>query len=504
MSFLNNLYEATNYTLTENGALAHKTTQSAVYDMFAMGGAMRRRSNADVIVMFKKAYDEDKTYALKCLFYLRDILEGQGERRFFRVCLKWVADYDTEHIRPLVHQIPIFGRWDDLFCFANTKLEKDAFDFIKVQLATDIQSKTPSLLGKWLPSENTSSAKTKAMAIKMRKYLNMSARQYRKTLTELRKRINVLECLMSANRWDEIEFDKIPSKAGLKYRNAFARHDVERVKEGKKTYEEFIKDTNTKVNAKALYPYEVVEKAIHLMHSNNYWCSDCCDTALDNTKRLAINKYWDNLTDYFNGQSLNALAVVDTSGSMLGQPINIAVSLGLYCAERAKGPFANHYVSFSSHPLLVQTVGVDFCDKVDRIVRTDLCENTNIEATFDLLLKTAINNNCSQEDLPENIIVISDMEFDVARRWTYHYNMTTTQTLMECISDKWAAHGYKMPKLIFWNVEARHDNIPMKDKDGITFVSGANPITFQMVLSGKTGQDLMYDKLDSERYKEIK
>lgn len=435
---------------------------------------------------------------------MKIIYKVQGERRFFRVCLKWVANYDTEHIRPLVRQVPIFGRWDDLFCFVNTQLEKDAFDFIKIQLAMDVQSKTPSLLGKWLPSENASSTKTKAMAIKTRKYLNMSARQYRKTLTELRKRINVLECLMSANRWDEIEFDKIPSKAGFKYRNAFARHDVERAKKGKKTYEEFIKDASTKVNAKTLYPYEVVEKAIDLMGSGSGW-RYCFheEVPLDNLDRLAINKYWDNLTDYFNGQSLNALAVVDTSGSMCGRPINIATSLGLYCAERAKGPFANHYISFSSRPQLIETVGVDFCDKVRRIVQTNLCENTNIEATFDLLLNTAINNNCSQDDLPENIIIISDMEFDVARRGYCQHSVPNACTLMESVSNKWAASGYKMPKLIFWNVNAHQDNIPMEDKDGITFVSGASPITFQMVMSGKTGQDLMYDKLNSDRYKEI-
>ena len=508
-TFLNGLQNTNNYTYTENGAITHKSTMSGLMDLFAMGAAYRSRTDEDCILLFKKAYMEDPTYALKCLFYIADCRGGQGERRFFRVCAKWLTSYDPDAVRRNLIHIPEYRRWDDLFTFIGTPVEADALSIVKHQLALDVQCKTPSLLGKWMPSENTSSQKTRKIALIVRKYLNMTPRQYRKTLSVLRARINVLERLMSENRWDEIEFDKIPSKAGLKYKNAFARHDIERMKSEKavQSYEDFAKDTTKTVNAKTLYPYEVVDKAARKM---GYYYGN--NVALDDTDRLMINKYWDNLADYFNGASLNALAVVDTSGSMTGDqasaPINVAISLGLYCAEKAKGPFAGHYVSFSSRPQLIKTEGVDFCDKVRRIYRTNLCENTNIEATFDMLLTTAIQNHCSQDDLPQSIIVISDMEFDQARGarsyWGYSNTAKSTSTLMEDIEKKWNAMGYKMPNLIFWNVAARNDNIPMEMKDGVSFVSGMSPTIFQQIMSGKTAIDLMLEVLNGKRYEVIK
>ena len=494
-TFLNGMKTASNFTRTENGALTHKSTMDGLMDLFAMGAAYRSRSDEDVIMLFKNAFETDPVYALKCLFYIRDVRGGQGERRFFRVATKWLASYDTDAMRRNMIHVPEFGRWDDLFIFIGTPLQEEALNIIKHQLALDVQCKTPSLLGKWMPSENTSSQKTRKTAAVVRKHIGMTPKQYRKTLSVLRARINVLERLMSEGRWDEIEFDKIPSKAGLKYKNAFARHDIERMKKNPevKTYADFAKDTTTKVNAKDLYPYEVVDKATRAFH-----------TSMDNTDRLMVNKFWNNLADYFNGKSLNALAVVDTSGSMTwsggaAKPINVAISLGMYCAERAKGPFAGHYVSFASRPQLIEVKGADFVDKVKRIYSTNLCDNTNIEATFDMLLNTAIQNCCAQSDLPENIIVISDMEFDNARG--YYGRQQNIKTLMENIRDKWARAGYRMPHLIYWNVEARQNNIPEDIGVGnISYVSGMSPSIFEQIMSGKTGYDLMMEKLNSERY----
>ena len=229
-TFLNGMKQVNNFAVTENGALTHFTTMDGLLDLFAMGAAYRTRTDEDVIVLFKKAFDEDPVYALKCLFYIRDVRGGQGERRFFRVATKWLAKYDTDAMKRNLIHVPEFGRWDDLFNFIGTPVETDALNIVKHQLALDVQCKTPSLLGKWMPSENTSSQKTRTTAAKVRKFLGMTPKQYRKTLSVLRARINVLERLMSEGRWDEIEFDKIPSKAGLKYKNAFARHDIERMK----------------------------------------------------------------------------------------------------------------------------------------------------------------------------------------------------------------------------------------------------------------------------------
>ena len=501
--FMAGLKNTDNFTYTENGALTHKSTMSDLYDLFAMGGAYRSRSDVDVINLFHNALCEDEVYALKCLFYLRDARGGQGERRFFRVAMKWLASTYPEIARRNLRHIPEFGRWDDLYLFVDTPLEAEAFAFMREQLNLDVQCKTPSLLAKWLKSENASSNETRRLAIKTRKHFGITAKQYRKTLSVLRARINVLERLMSEGRWDEIEFDKIPSKAGFKYRNAFARHDIERMREDKaiQSYADFAKDTTTKVNAKVLYPYEVVAEA-NKMFDNLSWGQR---VALDDTNRLMINKYWDNLADYFDGAVFNGLAVVDTSGSMTwsapngAKPIDVAIALGLYCAEKAKGPFAGYYVSFSNRPQLIRTEGVDFCDKVRRIYNTNLCLNTDIEATFDMLLKTAIDTRCTQSELPQNLIVISDMEFDAG---SYQRNVDKT-TLMEDIRRKWRNAGYELPKMIFWNVNARNNNIPMRDEAGITFVSGFSPVLFEQIMQGKNGYSLMMDKLNSPRYEVI-
>ena len=514
-SFLNGMKQVNNFAVTENGALTHFTTMDGLMDLFAMGAAYRTRTDEDVILLFKNAFDADPVYALKCLFYIRDVRGGQGERRFFRVATKWLAKYNTAAMqRNLIH-VPEFGRWDDLFVFIGTPLETAALDIIKHQLALDAQCKTPSLLAKWMPSENTSSSKTVKTAKVVRKYLGMSPKQYRKVLSALRARINVLERLMSEGRWDEIEFDKIPSKAGIKYKNAFARHDIERMKSDKivQSYADFAKSETTKVNAKALYPYEVVAKGIEVMgiRRSGWGYSSHAAKPMDDTDRLMVNKYWENLQDYFNGKSFNGLAVVDTSASMRGydaaSPINVAISLGMYCAERAKGPFAGHYVAFSRNPRLVNVQGVDFCDKVKRIYDANLCENTNIEATFDMLLNTAIQNHCSQDDLPQNIIVISDMEFDQGTSEGWGYNRTTfnAKTVMEKMRIKWANHGYRMPHLIYWNVQARQNNIPEDMGCGlVSYVSGMSPSIFEQIMSGKTGYDLMMEKLDSARYECIR
>ena len=415
--------------------------------------------------------------------------------------MNWLANVHTEAARRNMEYIAEFGRWDDLYCLVGTPLEKEMFAFLRKQLILDAECKTPSLLAKWLKSENASSQETKVLGEKTRKAFGLTHRQYRKILSELRKRINVLERLMSAGKWDEIEFDKIPSKAGLMYKNAFARRDIIKEK-----YAAFAKDTTKKVNAATLYPYEVVEKALRINDYGYGWSNS-------ETDRAMVNKYWDNLTDYFNGANLNALAIVDTSGSMHGTPINVAISLGLYCAERAGGPFANHYISFASRPQLIKCEGRDFVDKVQRIYRTNLVDNTNIEAAFDLLLDTAVRNHCPQEDLPQNILVISDMEFDSATGGnSYHYyrmerssDMTRSnaETVMEGIAKKWAAAGYKMPHLIYWNCDARQNNIPMLGNGPISYVSGFSPSIFQTIMTGKTGYQLMMETLNRDRYSVI-
>lgn len=353
-----------------------------------------------------------------------------------------------------------------------------------------------NLIFKWLKSENASSLETKKLAKKTRDALHLTSRQYRKLLSWGREKEKVLEVLMSANRWDEIEFDKIPSKAGLVYKNAFARRDIIA-----KKYEHFAKDKDTKVNAEALYPYEIVAKAC----PRYSWYRGFQE--IPETDRAIINKYWENLPDYLNGANSNILCVVDTSGSMTSdydtsvRPIDVAISLGLYCAERNKGAFANHYISFASRPQLIATNGYDFVDKVQRIYKTNLVDNTNLKAVFDLLLDMIIDGRAKAEDLPSTIVVISDMQIDCATCGNWHEDNAATE--MEKIKAKWTYMGFRCPKIIYWNVSARGNaNIIDKGPD-VSFVSGFSPVIFKSVLTGKTGKDLMLEVISGKRYEAV-
>lgn len=501
--FMTGLQKATNYGLTENGAITHRSSLNNLVDLFASGGAYRNRSDEDCITLFKNAFEEDEVYALRCLFYLRDVRGGQGERRFFRVVARWLANNNTAAMRRNLKYIPEFGRWDDLYVFVDTLLEEDAFNFMYHQLALDVQCQTPSLLGKWLKSENASSDETRRLGTATRKAFHMSPKQYRKTLSVLRQRIRIVERLMSENRWDEIEFDKIPSRAGLIYRNAFARRDIIKEK-----YEAFAKNKETKVKADALYPYDIAHKAFR------------CYEDLENPERVILQKYWDCLPNYYGDNQENGIAVIDVSGSMKGTPMEAAVSMGAYIADKAHGPFANHFITFSGNPELVRFTGADIVDKFQRCVKSNWGYNTNIEAVFDLLLNTAHTNHCKPEDMPERIYIFSDMEFDRCvtsgekyKDNPYSWNLVRSRTalgstqevntLMESIAKKWNAFGYKLPSVIFWNLNARNNNIPAIGP-GFSYVSGFSPIMMETILSGKDGVDLVLEKLDSERYACIK
>lgn len=506
---LKGLKDNANYKLTENGTTALSSTTSKLYDLFALGGAYRSRSEEDCILLFKEAYIENPIYAMKCLTYIRDILEGQGERRFFRVCLKWLATYDTNAaIRNMSTWVENgYIRWDDLFVLFDTPAEKAMINLVEKQLLYDISvlnnsNGAPSLCAKWMPSCNCSSAKTRHIGRKFVQALELDERSYRKMLSALRERINIVERLMSQNRWEEIDFSKLPSRAGLIYCNAFSKHEVIAEK-----YREFAKSDKTTVNAKTLYPYDVVREAQKVMGCEDYWHYAYQNISIDDTQRLMVNKYWDNLRNVFDNATLNAMVVCDTSSSMLNgasdtaSPISVAVSLALYAAEKAKGPFANHYISYSRTARLVETRCIDFCDKVKRIITSNVCENTNLESVFDLLLNTAIQNHVSANDMPKALVVISDMEVDKSSGFSGRH-----ESFVNSMRNKWnnICHGeYKFPDLYLWNVSARNNTFLTEPRTGITFLSGCSPVLFEQILQGLSGEQLMMKKLNSERYEKI-
>lgn len=492
--FLNALKNDTNYGYTENGGIKHNSTMSKVLDMFGMGGSMRNRNEDDILHMFKCAYGEDPELALRCLFYLRDVRGGQGERRFFRVILHWMGNHMVDEVEHLIPMISEYGRWDDLFELFNTKSEPAMLGYIY----HTINKNEDHLIYKWLPSINASSRTTKSRGRKIASEFNMTEREYRKMLTEGRKACNLVESLMSQNHWDQIAFDKLPSRAGLLYKNAFMRRE-----ETKARYMEFMSDEKTKVNASVLNPVEIA----HQIFNYRGWNRPSA------TERNAWQKYWDNLKDYYNGHEEPGIAIVDVSGSMCGQPLEAAVSMGAYIAERGKGPFQNHFITFSNNPQLVEFSGVDIYDKFIRAESAEWGGSTNIEAVFNLLLDTARRNHVAKEDMPKTLYIFSDMEFNgcicsgpISRdRWaspSRPLNERQINTVIEAQARKWQQYGYEIPRVIFWNLDARHDNIPAIG-DGFSYVSGFSMNMIECILSGKDGYDLMLEKLNSERYQPI-
>lgn len=487
-NFLNALKDETNYTYTENGGVTHKTTKSDLLDMFALGGSMRNRSDEDVILLFKNALEENPVYALKCLYYLRNCRGGQGERRFFRVCINWLAKNNPDAVRRNLKFIPLLGRWDDLYSLIDTPVAHDVFLFMHTQFLLDMDCNTPSLLGKWLKSENCSSVESKRLAALTRNAFGLTAREYRKSLSVLRKRINIVESLMSQGRWDEIKFDKLPSKAGLKYRNAFAHNEYTRER-----YAAFMNSKETKVNASVLNPVDIANQIFSVYGRAT------------SVERNAWQKYWDALPDYYHGHEEPGIAVVDVSGSMWGQPINAAVSMGAYIAERGKGPFQNHFITFSDNPELVKFEGTDIYDKFMRAHNANWGGSTNIEAVFDLLLKTARRSHAAAEDMPKTLYIFSDMEFNmcVSSNSGYGLNEKRILTVIEAQRAKWHQYGYEIPRVIFWNLDARQNQIPALDGP-FSYISGFSMSSIEAVLSGKDGYSLMMEVLNSPVYQDIK
>lgn len=461
---------------TENGALGHKTTGKYLLDLNFSVSSLRNMKETDISFKFISAFEEDPVLALRWLFFARDVRGGMGERRLFRVCMKTLSIRNSALVESLVPLVPIYGRWDDLWdlMYMTDGVRNAVVSVVKQQLAKDIlaakRNDSISLLAKWMPSVNTSSDKTRKMARDLANSLGLTERQYRKILSELRSKLNVTETMMSAKQWEDIDYEAVPSQANLLYKDAFLRHDEKRRNE----YLESLKKGEKKINASTLFPHDVVHKY--------GWGS-----ALDKT----VEQLWNNLPDYVQGNG-STMVVADGSGSMCQNvgdtrvtAWEVAHSLAIYFAQHSKGPYRNRYITFSSCPKFVSLDGRTLLDNIRIAHNHSEMANTNIEAVFDLILETAIRTNCKQEDIPQNILILSDMEFDIATRG-YRSFASPSKTLFDTIRRRWENAGYKIPRLVFWNICSRTGAIPMKENDlGVALVSGFSPSVCKMVLTNE-------------------
>lgn len=488
----NNKY--TDLTQTENKAVALKSTGSHLLDFFASAGALRTRESQDILRLYNSAFQEDQLLALKALFYTRNVRGGLGERRTFRIILNWLAQVEPEIVGKNFECISEFGRWDDMYALVGTPLTQKAFDFMKAVLVRDIEAmfkgENVTLLAKWLKSTNTSSEESRKLGKLTARYFGMSEKQYRQILSGLRKHIGIVERKMSNNRWEEIDYEGVPSYAMKTYRKAFGKHDPE-------GFGEFMGDVQSgekTIKAGTLYPYDLMRQGG--LRSWGLWSNS--NFSLDNWDKV-LQAQWDALPNYVKGEN-NVLVMADTSGSMEGLPICTSLGLAIYFAERNRGAYKNLFLTFSESPRFVELQGNTMQDKVSKIEA--IVANTNLEKAYDLILEVALKNHVSQDDMPKALIVITDMQFDSAVE-----DARQLSTFHEKMDKKFSDNGYQMPKVIYWNVDARRETYQVRaDAPSVYLVSGQSVSTFKYVtnISAKTPYELMLEVLNDPIYDCVK
>lgn len=472
-------------TYTENGALTHASTHSHCLDLFATVGALREQSEEVIRTRFVRAFTEDPDLAMKLLFFARDVRGGLGERRVFRICLQWLANNAPHTVKKNIPYIAEYGRWDDLLSLLGTTCHYLALAQIRKQLMADLTAMDMgddvSLLAKWLPSVNASNPETVRMAKQVARYLGMTDAQYRKTLVKLRARIRILENSLREKDYS-FDYTKQPSKALFKYRKAFLRNDSER-------YEDFLDKVSrgeAKLHTGTLTPYEIIAPFF--------------DRQVDDREAASIDATWNAQEDFTGGE--NALVVIDGSGSMYcfgePRPASVALSLGIYFAERNRGLFRDHFITFSEKPQLVQIKGKTILEKVRYCRGFNEVANTNLQRVFELILNAAVKNAVPQEELPSTLYIISDMEFDSCAEGADITNF-------EYAKKRFEEAGYRLPRVVFWNVQSRNAQQPVtQNEQGVALVSGCSPRIFGMLTAGTLSpMGYMLDILGSERYAKV-
>ena len=467
---------------TENGMATNSTSLNAVVDLFFNIGAMRGQDKDRLLSQFSLAFNTDPVRAMKVLFWVRDIRGGAGERQIFKDIAVYLAENHEESIAINMQHIPEFGRWDDLLAFEGTKLERMAFSLIQKALREG-----GTLANKWMPRKG-------ATAAKLRNYMEMSPKQYRKTLVE---GTQVVEQLMCAKKWEDIDFSKLPSVASARYQKAFWKN----AKESYETYIGKLQKGETTINAGAVYPYDVTKS---LGRGNT-------DVAM---------AQWDALPNYLEGATEMILPMVDVSGSMTcpagNNPnltcMDVAISLGLYISERNEGPFKDSFLTFSGKPELQYLKG-NLKDRFRQLSRADWAMNTNIEAAFKQVLDQAIKHNVDASEMPDKIMILSDMQFDQATRVGYGWGSRHSNeqewnpTAQKMIEKMYSDAGYNCPKIIYWNLNSRHGDVPVSfDKQGTALISGFSPAILTSILGSDefTPVAIMDKTIMSERYSVIK
>ena len=475
-----NLIDAlqTRDTVTENGMTTNSSSLNNCVNLFFQIGAMRGVDSERVFAKVSKAFNEDPLTTIKIIFWARDVRGGAGERQIFRDCLSWLCDNHKEVLHKNIHLISEYGRWDDVLTLVGTQNCWDsALEIVKTAL-----DNKDGLCAKWMPRKGP-----KANII--RRYLKLSPKKYRKLLVSL---TDVVETKMCAKDWKSIDYSKLPSLASSRYQRTFMKNDESRYE----TYKQALIDGVTKINAAAVYPYDIVKSISH------------------GGEKVVAQSQWDSLPNYMEGISERVLPVVDVSGSMETPAGNngnvtcmdVSTSLGLYISERNEGVFKNAFITFSSRPQL-QLLEGSLADRLSELERADWGMNTDLQATFKLILDQAVKHNVPVSEMPTKVLILSDMEFDSAISGNWDSVTDWNPTAQEMIKGMYEEAGYEMPGIVYWNIQSRQDNVPTRfDEMGTALVSGFSPSIMKSILSCQdmTPYNMMMKTIGDARYDFIK
>ena len=528
-----------NLTFTENGANALKSTTSAVLDLFVKAPSMLKPNDDDIEELkslIRSAIEEDPQLTLKCIFYLGDIREGAGVRKVFTESIRLLAKEYPKMLKFVLPQIPEFSRWDVLVkALIYTDFEDALTGIIRYQLESDLESTTPSLCAKWLPSPSSSSKNTRKLGRRLSHLLNFSGKKltgdpdidkeikkedniiFSKILTRLRKDLDIVEHYIATIDYYKIDYSKVPSVALNRYQSLFLKYDNARFM--KWVYE--AAEGKAKINSKRLYPFEIIknilDNSLHFLYIRN-------ENRISMTKAFLADAQWKNMEDVIEGKELNWLVMADVSGSMEDYdniPIATSIATAIYCAEKTQGVFHNKFMTFSKKPEIVDIKGDTICEKVENAYRANWGFNTDLEKAFDLILEVAVNNKLKQEELPQTLLIISDMEFDEARGQYYYHDNEDSKTLFKEIQEKFNKYGYEMPTCVFWNVNADVKFPVDSEEKGCILLSGYSNNNFRALLGADliqeephlidttdekvtvTPYESMVSILNSERYEKI-
>lgn len=464
------LFEAVNASgLTANGAVTNTSSLNKNVDLFFLAGASRGK---DITPVFAAALVEDQEVAVRILEWARDARGGAGERDVFRKLFSYLIGVEPAIASRVLMKVPELGRWDDLLMTFGTPLERESLRMI----AFALNDQKDGLCAKWMPRQGP-------LANKIRSYMRMTPKDYRKMLVEMS---TTVEQKMCARDWTDITYQHVPSVAAGRYQKAFLKHDPA----GYAVYKEKLTTGEAKVNAGAVYPYDVIR-------------------SLKNGDKVVSNAQWAALPNYLEGSTESILPVVDVSGSMSGVAVSgsvtamdVSISLGLYTAERANGIFKDTFVTFSSSPKLVKLKG-SLSERYAQLSSAEWGMSTNLSAVFDLLLGSAVKHSVPVSEMPTKILILSDMEFDSCITDGTGSRTGVSVSAMEFIEQKYSSAGYTVPQIVFWNLSGRSGNSPVTyNKAGAALVSGFSPSIVKSVLGGDemTPISVMLKTVMSQRY----